>query len=130
MTDVTEDATAERLAKIYTKIRDKRRELEKEVTELKEKQDIIAKELLELCKEQGVTTMRTAYGTISKRVTKNYWTSDWESFFKFIKENDAFSLMQQRINNSNMAQFLTENPEVLPPGLNADTTQTIVIIKR
>jgi hypothetical protein len=130
MSEVADEATVEKLAKIYAKIRDKRKELEKEVAELKEKQDVIAKELLELCKEQGVTTMRTAYGTVSKRVTKNYWTSDWESFYKFIKENDAFSLMQQRINNTNMAQFLSENPDVFPPGLNADTNQTIVIVKR
>jgi hypothetical protein len=130
MSEVSDEATVEKLAKIYTKIRDKRKELEKEVAELKEKQDIIARELLELCKEQGVTTMRTAYGTVSKRVTKNYWTSDWEAFYKFIKENDAFSLMQQRINNTNMAQFLSENPDVFPPGLNADTNQTIVIVKR
>ena len=129
MTEEVAEATVEKLAKIYTKIRDKRKELEIQVAELKDKQDIIAKELLELCKEQGVTTMRTAFGTVSKRVTKNYWTSDWESFFKFIKENDAFSLMQQRINNTNMAQFLSENPDVLPPGLNADTNQTIVITK-
>jgi len=130
MSEVAEEATVERLAKIYTKIRDKRKELEKEVAELKEKQDVIAKELLELCKEQGVTTMRTAYGTVSKRVTKNYWTSDWESFFKFIKEHDAFSLMFQRINSANMSQFLEEYPDLLPPGLNADTNQTIVIVKR
>ena len=124
------EITADRLAKVYTKIREKRLELEKQVNELQEQQDLIAKEILELCKEQGVQTMRTKHGTISMRTSRRYWTSDWQSMYEFIKEHDAFALLQQRINNSNMNQFLEENPDLHPPGLNADATQTIVITKR
>lgn len=124
------EANAERLAKVYVKIRDKRRELAKQDDQLKEQLELVAQELLEICKQQGASTIRTAHGTVSKRVSKNYWTSDWDSFYKFIKEHDAFSLMYQRINSANMAQFLEENPETLPPGLNADVNQTIVITKR
>jgi hypothetical protein len=127
---MSESPTAERLAKIYVKIRDKRREIEKQAAELKEQQDLIAAELLEICKEQGAQTIRTEYGTVSRRVTKNYWTNDWDSFYKFIKDNDAFSLMHQRINSTNMTQYLEENPDLLPPGLNAEVTQTVTIIKR
>jgi hypothetical protein len=124
------EVNADRLAKIYVKIREKRLALEKQVQELQEQQDIVAKEILELCKEQGTFTMRTAHGTISRRVSKRYWTSDWHSFFEFVKEHDAFPLLQQRINNTNMEQFLEENPELHPPGLNADQNQTVVITKR
>ena len=124
------DINADRLAKIYVKIREKRLALEKQVSELQEQQDIVAKEILELCKEQGTFTMRTEHGTISRRVSKRYWTSDWHSFCDFVKEHDAFALLHQRINNSNMEQFLEENPELHPPGLNADTNQTVVITKR
>lgn len=121
--------TAEQLTRIYVKIREKRKELDRQSAELKEKQDLIAAELLKICKAQGASTIRTDYGTVSKRVSKNYWSSDWDAFFKFVKEQDAFSLMQQRINNANMAQFLEENPDLHPPGLNADVNQTVVIIK-
>lgn len=124
------EPTADQLAKVYVKIRDKRRELEKQATELKEQEAALQSELLEICKQQGAQTIRTEYGTVSRRTTKNYWTSDWESFANFIKEHDAFSLLQQRINSTNMAQFLEENPDLLPPGLNADVTQTVVITKR
>lgn len=127
---MSEEATVEKLTRVYVKIREKRKELDRQSAELKEKQDLIATELLGICKEQGATTIRTEYGTVSKRVSKNYWSSDWDSFFKFLKEQDAFSLMQQRINNANMTQFLEENPNLYPPGLNADVNQTVVIIKR
>jgi hypothetical protein len=127
---MTEEVNTEKLAKIYVKIRDKRRELEKQAAELKEQQDLVGSQLLEICKAEGAQTIRTQFGTVSRRITKNYWTSDWDSFFKFLKDNDAFSLMQQRINSTNMAQFLEENPDLHPPGLNADVNQTIVIVKR
>jgi hypothetical protein len=38
--------------------------------------------------------------------------------------------MAQRINGSNMEQFLEENPDLHPPGLNAEQTQTVVIVKK
>lgn len=130
MTETSADISADQLAKVYVKIRDKRRELEKQAAELKEQETTLALEMLEICKAQGAQTIRTAYGTISRRTNKNYWTSDWDSFFKFVKEHDAFSVMFRRINSESMAQFLEENPDLLPPGLNADVTQTVVITKR
>lgn len=125
-----DEPNVEQLTRVYVKIREKRRELAKQDEELKEQLDTVSQQLLEICKAQGAATIRTDYGTVSRRTTKNYWTSDWDSFYKFIKEHDAFSLMFQRINSANMSQFLEENPDVLPPGLNAEVAQTIVITKR
>jgi hypothetical protein len=125
-----EEMNADTLTKVYVKIREKRRELAKQDEELKSQLDTISDKLLDICKAQGLMTMRTEHGTVSRRVTKNYWTSDWGSFMDFVKENEAFSLLQHRINNTNMAQFLEENPDLHPPGLNADANQTIVITKR
>jgi hypothetical protein len=127
---MTNELTADRLTKIYVKIREKRRELAKQDKELEDQLSEVSAALLEICKEQGAATIRTEHGTISRRVSRRYWTSDWQSFFDFIKEHDAFALLQQRINNTNMDQFLEENPDLHPPGLNADATQTVVITKR
>ena len=127
---MSEELNADRLTKIYVKIRDKRRELKKQDDALEEQINIIASELLDICKQQGSSLIRTPHGTISRRTTKRYWTADWHSFFEFIKEHDAFALMHQRINTVNMEQFLEENPDLHPPGLNADQTQTIVIVKK
>lgn len=124
------EINADKLTEIYVKIRDKRRELKKQDDELEAQLNIVAAELLEICKAQGSSLIRTPHGTISKRTTKRYWTSDWHSFFEFIKEHDAFGLMQQRINTANMEQFLEENPDLHPPGLNADQTQTVTIVKK
>jgi hypothetical protein len=37
-------------------------------------------------------------------------------FYKFIKEHDALQLLFQRINSSNMEQFLEEKPRPAPAG--------------
>jgi hypothetical protein len=124
------ELNADRLTKIYVKIREARRELAKKDKELEEQLDIVAQQLLDICKEQGAATIRTSHGTISRRTTKRYWPTDWDAFYKFIKEHDAMPLLFQRINTNNMDQFLEENPELHPPGLNADVTQTVVITKR
>jgi len=125
-----ESPTADKLAKVYVKIRERRRELAKQDKELEEQLNMIAQQMLEICKEQGASTIRTEHGTISRRISKRFWPTDWDAFYKFVKDQDAMQLLYQRINTANMEQFLEENPDIHPPGLNADVSQTVVIIKR
>lgn len=126
---MSDPINADRLVKVYVKIRDKRRELAKQDRELEEQLEAVASQLLEICKEQGAATIRTSHGTISRRTTKRFWPTDWDAFYKFVKDQDALSLLYQRINTANMEQFLEENPELHPPGLNADVSQSVVIVK-
>jgi len=79
------EATANKLVKIYLKIRDKRAELSKEDSALEEQQNIIEAELLNICKETGADGLRTEFGTVTRSVKKRFWTSDWSSFYDFVK---------------------------------------------
>ena len=123
------DITADRLVKAYVKIRDKRLELEKQIRNLEEQQGMLQAELLEICKDTGADMLRTAHGTVSKKVSKRYWTSDWESFYAFIKEHNAFHFLHQRISNGNVETFLEENPDLHPPGLNADAEYVVRVTR-
>ena len=125
-----DNITADRLVKAYIKIRDKRAELSKQDSELEAQQDMIQQELLEICKETGSDGLRTQFGTVSRRISKKYWTSDWESLYKFIKEHDAFHFLHQRISNGNVDKFLEENPDLHPPGLQADASYTVVVRRK
>jgi len=125
-----ENITADRLVKIYIKIRDKRAELTKEADALEEQQNIIQAKLLEICKDTGAESLRTEFGTVTKRISKRYWTSDWDSFYKFMKEHDAMQLLQQRVSNGNMEQFLEENPDIHPPGLNVDASFAVTVRRK
>jgi hypothetical protein len=116
--------------KAYIKIRDARSELTKQIDELEEKQKVIQDKLLEICKDTGTESLRTEFGTVTKRITKRYWTSDWESFYKFMKDNDAMQLLEQRVSRGNMESFLEENPDLHPPGLNVDANYAVTVRRK
>lgn len=122
--------TADRLVKAYIKIRDARQELSKQDSDLEEKQDMIQSKLLEICKETGAESLRTEFGTVTRRVSKKYWTHDWESFYKFVKEHDAFPLLQKRISITAMQEFLEEYPDLHPPGLNVDSSYVVSVRRK
>lgn len=131
---MSQDAwTADALVAAYIKIRNtiaEREEAHKAAIEqLKGEQETITAALLNLCGEQNMDSIRTPAGTVSRRVQTRYWTTDWDSMYEFIKEHDAPYLLEQRIHASNMKQFLEENPDTLPIGLQADRKYVIHVRK-
>lgn len=128
-----QDMKADALVLAYRKIRDAIHEKEEthkaEIAELKAQQDLVSDALLALCNEQNLDSIRTPAGTVTRTVNTRYWTNDWESMHNFIREHDALYLLEQRIHNGNMKQFLEDNPDDLPVGLNADTKYVIRVRK-
>ena len=123
----------DRLAKVYRKIRDQISELTKEydtqVEVLKAQQEEIKNAMKDQMQALGVTSVRTPQGTVVLSVKTRYSTADWDSFKKFVLEHEVLDLFEKRIAQSNMAQFLEENPGVVPPGLNSDSEYTITVRK-
>ena len=128
---MSEVISSDKLAEIYIKIRDKRAELkekfEEQDNELKAQQDLLAEQMLALCHEQGADSIKTPAGTIIRKVDTRYWTTDWDSMYQFIVENDAYPLLEKRLHQTNLKQFLEENPNLLPAGLQADSKYTVVV---
>jgi len=128
------DLKADKLVKAYVRIRDKRKELateyEKEDNELKESLEMIESELLNICKETGADSLRTEFGTVSRKLAKRYWTNDWHSFHEFLKEHGAVELLEKRIAQTNMTVFLEENPDLLPPGLQIDSRYAVTVKRK
>ena len=124
----------DKLTRIYLKIKAKRNELSIEFKdkdgELKDQQDIIKKALLDHCKEHDVESVKTSEGLFYRTVKTRYWTSDWESMYKFINQNNVPEFFEKRLNQGNVKQFLEENPECVPPGLNVDSEYIITVRKK
>ncbi len=131
MNNTTDAVSVDRLVSVYIKIRDQKAavatKLKEEEAALNDKLEIVKSALLEHCKENNVESVRTSMGTFFRQVRTRYWTSDWESMNSFIKENDAVDLLEKRLHQGNMRQFLEENPDKLPPGLNVDSAYTITV---
>lgn len=122
---------ADTLVRAYIKMRDARQELQRKFDEddgkIKVQQEMVEQALLELCKETGADGLKTPAGSVSRTVKNRYWTSDWHSMRQFIKEHDAFELFEQRLHQTNMKNFLEENPDVMPKGLNIDSKYSITV---
>jgi sugar phosphate isomerase/epimerase len=129
--EVAERPDLDQLTSIYLKIRDKRaenkREFENVDKDLEEQQKMLAEQMLDTCKEMNADSIRTPHGTIIRSVKSKYWTGDWDSMYNFIKEHDAFGLLEKRLHQTNMKDFLNENPDVMPMGLNVENEYTIVV---
>jgi predicted secreted Zn-dependent protease len=127
------DMKADEIVLAYRKIRDainEKEEAHKEaITGLRAQQELLSAALLDLCNEQNLDSIRTPAGTVTRTVSTRYWTNDWESTYEFIKEHDAMYLLEQRIHNGNMRQFLDDNPDELPVGLQADTKYVVRVRK-
>lgn len=127
------DITADKLVEVYIKLRNKRQQLlsafEAEDNDLKAQQDMISERLLDICKEVGADSLRTQYGTVSRTVKTRYWTNDWGSMYDFIKDHDAMHLLEQRLHQTNLKNYLEEHPDLLPAGLNSDSKYAVSVRK-
>lgn len=125
------EVTTSRYVEIYIKMRDKRAELTKEFetkdAEIKQQMDLVKSKLLEACRDADADSIKTGLGTVIRTTKTRYWTSDWNSMIEFIKEHDAFELMEQRLHQTRMKEFLTENPDKLPAGLNSEREYSISV---
>jgi hypothetical protein len=123
----------DKLAKIYRKLRGKISELTQEydtqVEILKAQQDDIKNAMKDQMKALGVTSVRTLEGTVVLSVKTRYSTQDWDEFKKFVLAHEALELLEKRIAQTNMAQFLEENPGSMPPGLNSSSEYDISVRK-
>jgi len=121
------------MVKIYTRIRDKRAEIkaafDEQDKELQAQLDKVKQGLLEYCKEHGVESVRTQHGLFYRTVKTRYWTGDWESMHKFIMEHAVPEFFEKRLNQSAVKEFLDQNPDLLPPGLNVDAEYNISVRK-
>jgi len=125
---------ADQLVAVYIKMRDKkdaiRHDMEQQINHIDEQMQVVAQQILEICKETGAESIRTAHGTAYRTMKQKFWTNDWEAMHKFIRENEAMELLERRIHQTNMKQFLEENPELKPAGLNIDREYAITVRRK
>jgi hypothetical protein len=127
------DTDVNKMIKVYLKIRDAKetiqRQTEEAIAELDAQLAVIEQELLEFCKTANQDGGRTEAGTFTRMIKDRFWTNNWEAMRRFIVQNDAVDLLEQRIHQTNMKAFLAANPDKLPEGLNVDRKYTIRVTR-
>jgi len=128
------DGLAQKLTKVYLKIRDEKArlsaEFKKQEDDLNQQLDKVKAALLDFCKEQGVDSVKTSEGLFYRSVKTRYWTSDWEAMHQFVMEHNVPEFLEKRLNQTNVKTFLEENPDLVPQGLNVDSEYVISVRKK
>lgn len=121
----------EKLVKAYIKMRDARgvlsAEFEAKDKEIKEQMRVVENYLLEACKRAGGNVSIPGVGVVMRGVDTRYWTSDWEAMHNFIKENNALELLERRIAQRAMGEFLKSNPDKMPKGMNVESKYMVTV---
>ena len=119
---VVENIPLDKLVKIHSKIKAQMEALDRQLAELEEQRTEIRLAIKDQMRALGLTSVQTSSGTVSLMKKTRYNTQDWDSFKSFLLEHQAVDLLEKRIAQTNMAQFLEENPGLVPPGMNAITS--------
>jgi len=124
----------EKLVKVYLKMNARLGEIraayDAEEKALKAQMSQVKALLLNYCKVQNVESVKTTEGLFYRSVTTRYWTNDWESMGRFAVENDAPDLLEKRLHQGNVKQFIENNPDLVPPGLNVDSEYSITVRRK
>lgn len=123
------DNQIEKLMQASVNMRDKIDELEKQISEIKVQRDKVDLALNEACRTLNVTSLKTNVGTLSRVLKTRYWSSDWPSMYEFILENKLPEFFEKRLVQSAVKEYIENNPDKAPPGLQATSEYTVRITK-
>lgn len=108
------------LIDLYIKGRDKLSALKQEYDEKKApveaKMDKIEKAMLVAMEQLGVDSFKTESGTVYKSILTSVPIADKEIFINYIKDHEAWHLLEMRASKSGVEDFMAANDE-LPPGV-------------
>ena len=111
----------DRIVGAYIRMRDdldaerkKFKELEKE---RKAQMAKIEDHILKLCYDQGVESFKTVHGTAFKKKKDFIKVSNWDAALDYIIANDLRHMLTKSVAKESAKEFMKENNNQLPPGL-------------
>jgi hypothetical protein len=112
--------TVEQVVETYLKLRRKKEAVENEtkdrVADIKAKMTMLESWLMQKAGEDGVTSFKTTAGTAFVTTTDFANVADWDAVLAFIKENDAFDMLEKRVSKTAVRAHMDETGDV-PPGI-------------
>lgn len=125
-------ATVEEVIGAYMKLRFKKEAIEAaakaEAKVYKEKMTKLEAWLKVKADEDGVTSFKTDSGTAFLTTTDFAAVADWDSVLNFIRDNDAYDMLEKRVSKMAVRGYIEANKSV-PAGVNYGTKLDINIRK-
>lgn len=112
---------AHKMVKAYIKMRQARADLKKKFEEedksIKEKMDIIEAEMLRQMQDSGIDSIKTPSGTFYRQEEVTPAGSDWNAFYNWVRDNDAFDALERRIKKTFIKEYMDAHDGGIPPGV-------------
>lgn len=124
-----DDVTIDQLVAVDRKMNERLTELQTQMDAIEEQRSAVRDTILKIMNEQNATSISTAHGTVSRTVKNRYWTNDWTVLHQYILEHGAVDLLEKRVHQTNMKEWIDAHPNDYPPGLNVDREFSITIRK-
>lgn len=116
----------------YMKLRSQKEAIEAEVKDrvstIKAKMEKLEAWIKEQADAQGVTSFKTKHGTAFLTTTDYANVADWDAVLNFIREQEAFDMLEKRISKIAVRGYIDANKAV-PPGVNYGTKLEVNIRK-
>lgn len=117
------------LLKIFITLRDRRAKrktsYQADDGDDRKKQDKIEIEFLRRFDERGIDNVSAhGVGTAYRSTRSTATVADWNRLLGHVKNNDAWELLEHRVNKTAVEQFRAVNDD-LPPGVNWSVSQVI-----
>lgn len=120
--------------KTYNKIEDKRDDIrgeyEQKDSKLRAARDAVEQYLMQEMKELGMSSFEMpGEGVATIRVKRRFGAADWALVWDWVIQNKCPHMLQKRLLDTAIQKHLDDTGE-LPPGVNTEARQTIVVTKR
>lgn len=116
----------------YMKLRDQKAAIEAEIKErvadLKGKMEKLEAYLKTQMDAQGLTSFKSDYGTAFLTTTDYANVADWDAVLNFIRDNEAFDMLEKRVSKTAVRGYIESNKAV-PPGITYGTKLEVNIRK-
>lgn len=124
--------TVDQAVAAYMKLRQKKADVEAqikdEVAQIEASMDKIEMWIKQQADAMGVSSFKTKHGT-AFLTTKDYANvEDWDAVLTFIKENDAYDLLNKAVNKTAVRGYIDLNKAV-PPGVTYGTKIEVSVRK-
>jgi hypothetical protein len=91
----------------------------------KDKQNKIEVEFLRRFQDRGIDNVAARdVGTAYKSTRSSATVADWDAFLDHVRENEAWEMLERRVNKTAVEQFKSVEGD-LPPGVNWAETQVV-----
>jgi hypothetical protein len=103
-------------------------QIESKVKEIKGKMDKMEAWLKVQMDAEGLTSVKSDAGTAFLTTTDYATVESWDATLQFIREHDAFDLLNKAVNKTAVRAYIEQNKAV-PPGVNYGTRLEVSVRK-